>query len=188
MALIWRSAWLDGAAVALSLGLLAGCQARTDASGRTVLTTPTLGQVLGVTSAPGMQPTSIAASGSVRDQRVIADHTIQVVASRNGHQIVVDGRVLVVNTEDDRLIIQGAHQGGGRTYVVVEEQSGGNACPSQYQVIDLSGSAPIVPPKIGNCSDIPKIAVVGGALRVSVPAFRAAPAAIYAFRDGRLSR
>ena len=109
------------------------------------------------------------------------------MARGNGHQVVVDGRVLANDTEDDRVLIQDAYKGSGRTYVLIAEQSGGNACPSLYQAIDLSGGAPIASPQFGNCSDVPRVGVVGGALRVSVPAFRAAPAATYVFRDGRLS-
>lgn len=131
--------------------------------------------------------TQAATTGTVQDQRVINGHTVQIMAQGNGHQIVVDGRVLANDTEDDRVLIQGVYKGGGRTYVLVAEQSGGNACPSLYQAIDLNGGTPVASPRFGNCSDVPRISVVGGALRVSVPAFRAAPAATYVFRDGSLS-
>ena len=177
---------------ALSALLLGACQVATDPYGRTVVSTPTLGQVLGVAPRPGAYsrvPYVIpAAAGAARDRRVVAGRTVEVVASGTAHQIVVDGRVLATDAEDDRVVIQGVHQGGGRTYVLVEEQSGGNACPSMYQAIDLSGAAPAISPQFGNCSDVPKVSVGNGALRVSVPAFRAAPTASYAFRDGRLTR
>ena len=100
---------------------------------------------------------------------------------------MVDGRVLANDVDDDRVVIQSVHQGSGRTYALIGEQSGGNACPSMYQAVDLSGT-PVISPQLGNCSDLPRISVVGGALRVFVPAFRAAPAATYTFRDGRLGR
>lgn len=151
-----------------------------------------MGQALGLAFQPGTQPrplhvTPAAATGTVQDQRVIEGHTVRIMPQGNGHQIVVDGRVLANDTEDDRVLIQDVYKGGGRTYVLIAEQSGGNACPSLYQAIDLSGGAPIASPQFGNCSDVPRVGVVGGALRVSVPAFRAAPAATYVFRDGRLS-
>ena len=131
--------------------------------------------------------TPAAATGTVPNQRVIEGHTVRIMAQGNGHQVVVDGRVLATDADDDRVLIQDVYRGGGMTYVLIAEQSGGNACPSLYQAIDLSRGTPVASPRFGNCSDVPKAAVVGGALRVSVPAFRAAPAATYVFRDGRLS-
>ena len=99
----------------------------------------------------------------------------------------MDGRVLANDADDNRVLIQDVYKGGGRTYVLIAEQSGGSACPSLYQAIDLSGGTPVASPRFGNCSDVPRVGVVGGALQVSVPAFRAAPDATYVFRDGRLS-
>ena len=174
-----------GATCALSVALaaslfLGGCQVATDPYGRTVMSTPTLGQALGLTP--------VAATGPVQIQRVVAGKTVQVVATGNGHAILVDGRVLATDEQDDRVVIQGVHEGGGRTYVLVEEQSGGNACPSMFQAIDLSSTTPVISPQFGNCNDLPRVSVSNGALRVAVPAFRAARAAVFTFRDGRLSR
>lgn len=150
-------------------------QAQTDPYGRAVIAIPTLRLFI-----------PVIATGSTQDQRVIAGHTVQILAQGSGHQVAVDGRVLATDVEDDRVVIESVHQGGGRTYVLVAEQSGGNACPSLYQAIDLSG-VPVISPRIGNCSDIPRVSVVGGALRLFVPGFRAAPAERYVFRDGRLN-
>lgn len=165
-------------------------QVRTDPYGRMVLSTPTLGQALGLAPQRGVEPGAPqivpAAAGAVQDQRVVVGHTVRVIAAGTGYRIAVDGRVLATDNEDDRVVIQGVHQGGDRTYVLIGEQSGGNACPSMYQAIDLS-SAPVISPRFGNCSDVPRVSVVGGALRVSVPAFRAAPARAFVFQDGRLS-
>ncbi len=58
------------------------------------------------------------------------------MAQGNGHQIVADGRVLANDADDDRVLIQDVYRGGGRIYVLIAEQSGGNACPSLYQAID----------------------------------------------------
>ena len=172
--------------------ILGGCQVATDPYGRKVVSTPTLGQVLGLAPQHAVQPgqprTVQMAEGTAQDQRVIAGHTVRITAVGNGHQVVVDGRVLATDTEDDRVAIQDVYQGSGRTYVLIAEQSGGTACPSLYQAIDLSGPLPAISPQIGNCSDIPRVSVVSGTLRVTAPAFRAAPAATFAFRDGRLSR
>lgn len=172
--------------------LLGACQVATDPHGRTVVSTPTLGQVLGVAPRPaaysrGPYATPTAA-GAERDRRMVAGRTVEVVAAGTAHRIVVDGQVLATDADDDRVAIQGVYQGGGRTYVLLEEQSGGNACPSMYQAIDLGGGAPTISPQFGNCSDLPRASVGNGALRISVPAFRAAPAVSYAFRAGRLTR
>ena len=179
---------LPAALVALSL---AGCKVATNSYGRTIMSTPTLAQALVIPGQPGQSGipyTPIAANGRVQEQRVVAGRTVQVVSTGGGHAIVVDGRVLANDADDDRVIIQGAYQGGGRSYVLIEEQSGGTACPSMFQVVDLSGSMPAVSAQIGNCSDLPRVSVIGGALRMSVPAFRAAPARAFTFMDGRLGR
>lgn len=158
-----------------------------------MISTPSLGQALGLAPQPGIQPrplyvTPAVTTRVVQDQRTVRGHTVQVVAVQGGHQILVDGLVLAVDRDDDRVVIRSTHEGGGRTYVLIEEQSGGNACPALYQAIDLSGGAPLVSPQFGNCSDVPTVGVVAGALRMAVPAFRAAPATVYRFRDGHLSR
>ena len=178
-------------AIALPICLLAGCQARTDALGRTVVSSPTLGQVLGITSRsqPGRSyAMPVVEAGTVQDQRVVEGRTVQVVAAQGGHQVLVDGRVLATDRDDDRVKVRSTHEGNGWTYVLIEEQSGGNACPSMFQAIDLSGGAAMISPRFGNCSDVPQVSVSSGALRVSVPAFHAAPATTFVFRDGRLSR
>lgn len=144
---------------------------------------------------PRVQYAPVAAQGTAQDQRMIAGREVQILTTGNGHAVLVDGHVVANDTEDDRVVIQGVYHGGGRTYVLVSEQSGGIACPSMYQAIDLSGSVPIASPQIGNCSDLPRVSVVGGGLRVSLPAFRASlpganliPAKVYSFRDGQLTR
>ena len=166
---------------------IVGCQVGTDQNGRTVMSTPTLGRALGSSQqrsgAPAMP---VAMGGTVQEQRTVAGRTVRIISSGNGHVIAVDGRVLANDTEDDRVVIQGVYQGGGRAYMLISEQSGGTACPSMYQVLDLSGSIPIVSPQFGNCSDLPRTSVVDRALSVSVPAFRAAPAKVFMFREGHL--
>lgn len=193
LARFMRAAWArpHAPAIVFSACLLAGCQTHTDALERTVVSSPTLGQVLGITfqSQPGRSyAVPVAATGFVQDQRVVAGRTVQVVAAQGGHQVLVDGRVLATDRDDDRVVIRSTYEGNGRIYVLIEEQSGGNACPSMFQAVDLSGGAITMSPRLGNCSDVPQVSVSGGALRVSVPAFRAAPAATFKFRDGHLSR
>ena len=175
----------------LSVLLVGACQVATDPHGRAVASTLTLGQVLGVAPRPAaysrVQYATPTAAGAERDRRVVAGRTVEVVAAGTAHRIVVDGQVLTTDA-DDRVAIQGVYQGGGRTYVLLEEQSGGNACPSMYQAVDLSVGTPTISPQFGNCSDLPQASVGNGALRIVIPAFRAVPAASYVFRAGRLTR
>lgn len=180
-------------AIAFTLPVfLGGCRSTMDPYGRTVISTPTLGQALGVVRRLPGEPrppytTSVAVTGAVQEQRIVAGRTVQIVRAGGGHQIVVDGRVIISDNEDDRVLIHGVYQGSGRVYVLIAEQSGGTACPSMYQALDLSASAVAASPQFGICSDIPRVSLNGGTLRVSIPAFRAAPAATVVFRDGRLT-
>lgn len=171
--------------------LLGACQVRTDTYGRTVMSTPTFGQVLGMSARPqGSGVPGIlnaVAPAQAADQRTVRGHTVQVVkASATDHAVLVDGRPVIRDAESQFVTIQSIHEGGSHAYVLVGETSGGNACPSMYQAIDLS-AAPVVSPQFGNCSDLPRVSVAGGALRVSFLQFRAARPATYVFRDGHLS-
>jgi hypothetical protein len=105
-------------------------------------------------SAPGAQkPTSAAApaeyppGGQEPDRRrpaaqqaddlkTIGDHTVEVVRKESRvYKVVVDGKILI---DDEGFVsLHGPYVGGGRTYVLVEKSSGGTACPSLYQAIDL---------------------------------------------------
>ena len=160
----------------VSVMILAGCQTTTDSYGRTVMSTPTLGQALDLQpqsnrlAAPYTPVNAVAGSQA---QQVVGGKTVRVVAAQGGHQISVDGQTLAVDRDDDRVVIRSVHQGGGRTYVLIQEQSGGIACPAMYQAIDLSGPKPTISPPVGNCSDVPRVSVVGGAFQLTVPAFRA---------------
>jgi hypothetical protein len=88
------------------------------------------------------------------------------------HVVLVDGRPVVHDTGDAFVTIPGVYEGGGRAYALISEATGGNACASLYQAIDLSGPVPAVSPRFGNCNDLPHVSVVAGALRVWFPPFR----------------
>lgn len=166
-------------AAAIAVGpILAGCQASLDPRGRTTYKSGS--------ASFGASVVPVQATGPIQNQRVVHGHTVQVASSGSGFQIVVDGRVLATDNQDDRVVIRSVHEGGGRAYVLVEEQSGGTACPSMFQAVDLSAATPAVSPQFGNCSDLPRVSVVNGTLRLAVPAFRAASAKVYLFKGGRL--
>ncbi len=183
MSTLRRDVKACGQAICISLALV-GCGVRTDAAGRTVLSTPTLGQLLGLRASDGAASVRQVAATSAEDHHTVAVHVIQVVTANQGHRIVVDGRVLATDTEADRVRIQGIFG----SYVLVAEESGGNACPTMYQAVDLGAQIPAISPQFGTCSDLPRVSNVAGALRVSLPGFRAARAATYTFRNGSLTR
>lgn len=171
---------------------LGACQVRTDVYGRTVMSTPTFGQVLGMSArlpGPGVPGVfNAAASAPAGDQQTVHGHTVQVVqVGPTDHEILIDGRRVARDPESSYVAIQSGYEGAGRAYVLLAEASGGTACPSMYQAIDLSGSVPLVSAQFGNCSDVFRASVFSGALRVAFPHFRAARPATYVFRDGRLS-
>ena len=104
----------------------------------------------------------------------------------SAHVVSVDDRTLIRDAQDDHVIIRSVHEGKGRVYVLVEEQSGGNACPSMYQVIDLSSGGAVASPQIGNCSETPQVSIANGGLRIALPAYRAARSKTYLIKDGRV--
>lgn len=85
----------------------------TDPYARTVMSTPILGEGLGLSRQPVrpelVTPRSRLAGPcrTVQDRTKVAGRTVQVVTTANGHAIVVDGRVVASGTEDDRMLIQG---------------------------------------------------------------------------------
>lgn len=56
-----------------------------------------------------MPITPAAATGAVQDHRTVGRHTMQIVAAQDEHWIVVDGRVVATDVQDDRVLIQGVH-------------------------------------------------------------------------------
>ncbi len=85
-----------------------------------IVSTPTPGQALGLALQHGVQPGAprimkvpqtigLLWTKVAQDQRVAAGHTVQIVAASGGHQVVVNGRVLATDTEDDRVMIEGVY-------------------------------------------------------------------------------
>jgi hypothetical protein len=73
----------------------------------------------------------------------------------------------VVYSDDDMLVnVEGVYAGAGHTYLLLEKQTGGNACGSDFQALDLTPARPAISPRFGNCSSHPKVSVVNGTLRV----------------------
>jgi hypothetical protein len=64
------------------------------------------------------------------------------------------------------------YSGGGRTYLLLEQQTGGNACESQFQALDMTDIPPTTSPQFGNCATNPKVSVINGTLYVISQAYR----------------
>ena len=173
---------------------LCACQVTTDPYGRTVMSTPTLEQVL---DGAAQQPSGpqrwahaydpIPAPPPFGDRRTVRGHVVQIMqAGLTDHAVLVDGRLVVHDATSEFVTIQGVYEGGGRAYALIAESAGGNACAATYQAVDLSGPAPAVSPRFGNCNDAPRVRVVSGALRVSFPPFKIGGPETDVYKDGRL--
>ena len=107
---------------------------------------------------------------------------------------------LLVNKENvfsdstDRFVsVAGVYTGGGRIYLLLEEQSGGNVCESEFQAFDLSAARTAKSPKFGNCAINPQVAIVNGAQKVTTLAYKSrfgsiVPEDSITFRDGHFQR
>jgi hypothetical protein len=87
------------------------------------------------------------------------------------YQLLLDGKS-IYSGEAAFPTIKGVYPGGGHVYIVIEEGSGGTACPVNYRALELSAPDPAVSKPMGSCSDLPKIRVVGGVLHIATPRYR----------------
>jgi hypothetical protein len=101
--------------------------------------------VLTITTAASAATTAISVGG----------HQLSVQGSSTSHTVTLDGRPFVSDDSDMFVSLLGPYNGAGHTYVLVMEQSGGNACAAVYQAIDLSGSVARITPSFGSCDDEP---------------------------------
>jgi hypothetical protein len=126
--------------------------------------------------AGAVTPAPVTAASSAQTI-IAAGHKVEVAKEGELHfDVLVDGKSILSDKEDLIVSLRGSYVGGGHSFVVVEKDSGGTACPATYQAIDLSGPEPSVSKTFGNCSDIPNITVVAGVLRITFPRFKDAPA------------
>ena len=68
----------------------------------------------------------------------------------------------------------GVYGDSTHAYVLVEEGSGGTACPVKYRVIELVGAVNFVTEPFGSCSDKPSVKLSDGGLIVDTPRFGSA--------------
>ncbi len=131
------------------------------------------GAAIGAAAAAMAIPGMLAAQTAPSLQA--ARHAVTVnTGGITAHQVLVDGRVVLNDTNDEFVSLHGPF-------------SGGNACAAQYQALDLSRVPPTLSPVFGNCSDLTRVTRVGSALRVVFPVFRAGKAERDVYQNGRLS-
>lgn len=119
-----------------------------------------------------------------QETKTVGGQKVSIVKLGEGHfEVFVDGKTVLTNEDDSIVTLKGSYISGGRRYVLIAEISGGTACPALYQAINLSGPTPVISPRLGNCSDLPKVSVTGGILRIAFPRFGDAPAKIETFGD-----
>ena len=108
-----------------------------------------------------------AAADEITASQTAKGHTVEVVKLGDDDYVVrVDGQKMFGSgSELPDLSIKGVWG----NFVVIEEASGGTACPAIYRAIDLGSSPPTVSADMGNCSDIPKITVGGNSLSMAFP-------------------
>jgi len=115
-------------------------------------------------------PAAPASAGERVATKTANGHTVELLRLGDGNFAArVDGRLVLTDHGDDLVSLGDTYRGDGRTYLLVGEASGGTACPSLYQVIDLTERIPKVSPRFGNCSDLPRAAVRAGVLQLVFP-------------------
>ena len=86
-------------------------------------------------------------------------------------QITFKGRK-IHEYEGEGVEIKNAFQVGDKDLLVLQENSGGIACPSQYVIIEVSGpNSYVVSDEFGSCSDLARSTVTNGALTLEMPSY-----------------
>ena len=114
--------------------------------------------------------------------------------SANGVMLELTGTSL----QHSRLTVNGAEleqmdgfprfQGVYGNYVLLEEGTGGTACPSLYRVIDLSGIIPTLTSQFGSCSDLPIVTLTANGLRVVTPSMSGPISQTVLISGGRVTK
>jgi hypothetical protein len=105
----------------------------------------------------------------------------------NGILVTVGDRVVIRDSLNTIVYIKGIYEGDGKTYVLIAEASGGNACPELYQAIDMSVVETKISKPFGTCSDIGEPAVIHGALALDLPRLDGKGRVLFTYFAGVLS-
>ncbi len=100
-------------------------------------------------------------------------------------QVTIGTKTVLEDREDETLALRGPYSAPGRDYVLIEESLGGNACESNFQIIEIQAGQILVSPRFGSCSADARVTVNGTELHVVTPAFKAGRAVTTTFVDGR---
>jgi hypothetical protein len=151
----------------------------------------------------------VAAVGSVSDdmQEKIPGGFVKTITRQSAGQTTLDKQlsangVMLELTgpplQHYRLTVNGAKleqmdgfprfQGVYGSYVLLEEGTGGTACPSLYRVIDLSGTIPTLTSQFGSCSDLPIVTLTANGLRVVTPAMSGPISQTVLISGGRVTK
>ena len=93
--------------------------------------------------------------------------------------------MVLEDRQDELLALRGPYSGPGRDYVLVEESPGGNACESNFQIIEIQAGQILTSPRFGSCSADARVTVNGNELQVVTPASKGGRAVTTTFVDGR---
>ena len=103
---------------------------------------------------------AVATTASAESNSVtVAGHQLSVLGSGYTHTVTLDGHTLVSDGNDMTVSLLGPYTGAGHAYVLISEQSGGDACAAVFQGVDLSGPSVRLTPSFGSCDDEPRVRV-----------------------------
>jgi hypothetical protein len=128
------------------------------------------------------------AQAQLLQKAVVHGVMVQVTGeSPNGILVTVGDRVVIRDNDNTTVYIKGVYEGSGKTYVLIAEASGGNACPELYQAIDMSASEAKVSKPFGTCSDFGRPAVINGALTLDLPLLDGKGRVLFTYLGGVLN-
>ena len=156
------------------------------------------------------KPSHPVATESVR-QKAVPGGVVKMITTRSDRQTRLAYELLVnrvklrlseVSLQHYRLTVndvdleqmdgfpqfQGIYQDTTHSYVLLEEGTGGTACPALYRVIDISGKRPSLTSQFGSCSDQPTAMLVDGGLRVTTPKSGDASSQTVLVHDGQIEK
>ncbi len=98
----------------------------------------------------------------------------------------VNGKT-VIQDQTNRMTIKGTYEGAGKSYVLIEKNSGGNLCPTQLVAIELSDKEPNVSKDFADCDDMLNASASDGVLIIEVTKSDGKGTTTYSFHEGKLT-
>lgn len=94
-----------------------------------------------------------------------------------------DNRVIVSGAGSTRFHLHSLYHHNSKTFVLVHESTGGNACPGFFYVVEVSGSMGAASKSFGTCSDLPDVTLSRDGLHIKLPDYRGGYA-VYRYLSG----